>query len=78
MTSGPPKWCLPVSIPVRLTTLWAGTNGHGLLHHNSQGWTNLDSLDGLAQNDIVALLEASDGALWIVTEAGVSRYKPSP
>jgi ligand-binding sensor domain-containing protein len=59
-------------------TLWAGTSGAGLLHHNEQGWSQLTSLHGLAHNNVERVIETSEGALWAVTPYGVSRFAPAP
>ncbi|MHB1319499.1 MAG: two-component regulator propeller domain-containing protein, partial [Anaerolineae bacterium] len=59
-------------------TLWAGTAGAGLLHHNERGWSQYTSLHGLAHNHVERILETSEGALWIVTPFGLTRYTPAP
>ena len=59
-------------------TLWAVTAGAGLLHHNEKGWSLYNSLHGLAHDDVLQILEDRDGALWILTSHGISRYTPAP
>jgi ligand-binding sensor domain-containing protein len=59
-------------------TLWAGTAGAGLLHHNERGWSQFTSLHGLAHNNVERLIETSEGALWAVTPYGISRFAPAP
>lgn len=59
-------------------TMWISVEGHGLWHHNVRGWTSITSLHGLASNTVTHLYEAQDGALWIVTSHGLSRYTPAP
>jgi ligand-binding sensor domain-containing protein len=38
-------------------------------------WTNFTIADGLANNDVDAIVQSSDGALWFATRDGVSRYQ---
>lgn len=39
-------------------------------------WTTFTTEDGLADNEVWAIAVAPDGAVWVSTSGGVSRYKP--
>ncbi|MCG3194609.1 MAG: Sensor histidine kinase RcsC [Thermoanaerobaculia bacterium] len=51
-------------------SLWAGTNGSGLLQYRNGKFQTYSTRDGLADNHVWALLEDDDGSLWIGTEGG--------
>lgn len=55
--------------------LWLGTYGEGLLHYKNDTFRQFTEEDGLANNTILSLEEAPDGAIWIATHGGVSRLK---
>jgi ligand-binding sensor domain-containing protein len=55
--------------------MWIGTR-HGVLYFENGGWRALTNADGLADNTILTLLAAPDGALWFATPGGLSRYRP--
>jgi diguanylate cyclase (GGDEF)-like protein len=57
--------------------LWAGTE-RGVDMWNGARWEHFDTSDGLAWNDcdLNAFAEDADGALWIGTSGGVSRFRP--
>jgi diguanylate cyclase (GGDEF)-like protein len=57
--------------------LWAGTE-RGVDMWNGARWEHFDTSDGLAWNDcdLNAFAEDADGALWIGTSGGLSRYRP--
>ncbi|MEM7801813.1 MAG: two-component regulator propeller domain-containing protein, partial [Chloroflexota bacterium] len=54
---------------------WIGTN-EGIFYQTGQEWVALTSADGLADNQIVDILTASDGTLWVLTKGGISQYSP--
>ena len=58
--------------------LWVGTFNGGLhLFDREQGSSvALTELDGLANDTIYGILEDQDGALWLSTGNGISRYDP--
>ncbi|MFZ5983130.1 MAG: ligand-binding sensor domain-containing diguanylate cyclase [Acidobacteriota bacterium] len=57
-------------------TLWAGTNGGGLLRMENGAFTVLDSKDGLVFDNVTSLCGTRDGAVWAGTYGGgLSRYK---
>jgi diguanylate cyclase (GGDEF)-like protein len=59
--------------------LWAGTE-RGVDTWNGSGWTHYGAEDGLAWNDCNpnGFAETPDGAIWIGTGGGLSRFKPRP
>ncbi len=57
-------------------SLWFGTNGEGIARHNDDK-TPLQYFtteDGLAGNQITAIMEDKEGKLWIATDGGVTKY----
>lgn len=59
--------------------LWAGTE-RGVDMWNGSRWTHYGTEDGLAWNDCDenGFAETPDGAVWIGTGGGLSRFKPRP
>jgi ligand-binding sensor domain-containing protein len=57
--------------------LWAGTE-RGVDMWNGSRWSHFDMSDGLAWDDcdLNAFSQGPDGAIWIGTGGGLSRYKP--
>ncbi len=62
-----------------LGRLWAGTE-QGVDMWDGSRWSHYDMTDGLVWNDcdLGSFAEGSDGALWIGTSGGLSRFKPRP
>jgi signal transduction histidine kinase/ligand-binding sensor domain-containing protein len=64
--------------------LWVAQRGNGLLYV-PRGFNGIDrrnghrftSEQGLAGNDVVAVLEDREGNIWVATDGGVSRLSPS-
>lgn len=54
---------------------WLGTYGEGVLRLKNESFTLLSVEDGLANNTILAVEEADDGAMWFANYGGVSRYQ---
>jgi len=54
--------------------MWAGTDGDGLFEFENGRIRNYRTQDGLASNQVRALLSDRQGELWIGTFGGVSRY----
>ena len=60
--------------PGRGGTLWLGTSRGGVTRYADGQWTTLTRRDGLAQDEIMDLLEDRAGRLWVATEsAGITR-----
>ena len=59
--------------------LWAGTE-RGVDMWDGSRWSNYDISDGLVWDDcnLNAFAEDPDGAIWIGTSGGLSRFKPRP
>jgi diguanylate cyclase (GGDEF)-like protein len=54
--------------------LWLGTSRGGVTRYANGQWTTLTQRDGLAQDEIMDLLEDRSGRLWVATEsAGITR-----
>lgn len=56
-------------------SLWAGTEGGGLVRLKDGKFTAFTTQDGLADNIVDALYEDREGNLWIGTLGGLSRFK---
>jgi hypothetical protein len=54
--------------------LWVGTRADGVYHFDGQKWRQYDVRDGLAGNSIQTILPTKDGNVWVVTDAGISRF----
>jgi len=50
--------------------------GNGVSRFDGGAWTTYTVRDGLANNDVLSIVVAPDGALWFGTGGGVSRYLP--
>ena len=59
--------------------IWVGTGGGGLarLDEDGKAYLRVGEEEGLAGDAVLGVLEDFDGALWISTSAGLSRYDPS-
>ncbi len=55
-------------------TLWVGTWGGGLIHFVSGRPERITHAQGLKSDFVASLAEDREGALWVVTKEGVSRY----
>ena len=59
--------------------LWLGgsTLEHrGLARFSSGQWSLLTTADGLADNEVLTIVVAPDGAVWVATAGGLSRFQP--
>lgn len=45
------------------------------MHWENGKFTRLSEADGLVNNEVRCLLQGADGALWIGSEGGLTRYK---
>ena len=55
--------------------MWIGTDGDGLFQFSDGKITSFRTQDGLANNQIRAILSDRQGALWVGTSGGLSRYQ---
>lgn len=54
-------------------TLWVGTT-KGLFVYENSNWNYLSKDDGLPGNIVYSANEAPNGAIWFVTDGGISKY----
>jgi ligand-binding sensor domain-containing protein len=57
--------------------IWAVTEFNGALRYDGTTWQELTFLDGLPSDNILSILEDSDGNLWFGTFVGIGVYKPN-
>jgi signal transduction histidine kinase/ligand-binding sensor domain-containing protein len=55
--------------------LWFGTNRNGLWRAHKQFITSYSKADGLSQNNVYPIYQASNGVVWIGTTAGLFRFQ---
>jgi len=55
--------------------VWVGTDT-GLFRFDGKTWLGFTSRDGLADNQTSGVTVGPDGAIWIATHGGLSRYMP--
>lgn len=55
--------------------LWIGTEQNGLHRWRPREIDSLDAGSGLVHDNVWSILEARDGAIWIGTDGGLSRYQ---
>lgn len=57
-------------------TLWMGTSRGGVTRYKDGHWNTLTTHNGLAQDEIMDVLDAGSGRLWVATEsAGLTRLE---
>ncbi len=59
--------------------LWLGGSTYehrGLVRFSGGQWSHLTIVDGLADNWVLDVVVAPDGAVWVATYGGLSRYEP--
>ena len=59
--------------------LWLGGSTYehrGLVRFSGGQWSHLTIVDGLADNWVLDVVAAADGAVWVATYGGLSRYEP--
>lgn len=79
--SGPASgWVFPnASAVLPDGSVWFGTMGGGLVSLDESGWRSLGSADGLAGDDVTALLyDETRDVLWVGTRTGLSRLTFTP
>jgi ligand-binding sensor domain-containing protein/signal transduction histidine kinase len=57
--------------------LWIGTEGRGAYRQVGERFIHYSTKEGLVNNFVRAFLQARDGSVWIATDEGVSRWRPS-
>lgn len=57
--------------------LWFGLFGSGVVRYDGRVFQILSRRDGLIDNGVHAILRDRDDAMWIATDGGVTRYRPS-
>ena len=55
---------------------WIGTESSGVLRFDGRSWSELNTEDGLIDDDVVAICQDSEGDLWFGTPSGLTRYRP--
>lgn len=58
-------------------SLWLGTEGQGIYREVGGKLVHYSTENGLVNNFIRAILQAQDGSIWIGTDEGVSRWRPT-
>ena len=54
--------------------LWMGTSGSGLFRKQRGTWLHVTGEDGLPDSGVTAILETSDGEVWVGSDNGVARW----
>ncbi|MEW6159199.1 MAG: two-component regulator propeller domain-containing protein [Verrucomicrobiota bacterium] len=54
--------------------VWVGTSGSGLFRDDGRTIVNYRTTDGLANNRVFDIQQGPDGAMWIATASGISRF----
>ena len=76
--TGPPEALANDFIDAVYTTpqgdLWLGSRTYGVFRYDGTDWQRFDYQDGLADNRVRGIFQDRDGAIWVGTAEGVSRY----
>ena len=54
--------------------LWLGSRTYGVFRYDGTAWQQFDYGDGLADNEVRSIFQDRDGAIWVGTAEGVSRF----
>ena len=54
--------------------LWLGSRIYGVFRYDGTAWQRFDYGDGLADNGVRSIFQDRDGAIWVGTAEGVSRF----
>ena len=54
--------------------LWLGSRTYGVFRHDGTAWQRFSYEDGLADNRVGSVFQGRDGAIWVGTAEGVSRF----
>src|SRR6185437_10105768 len=57
-------------LPARDGSLWAGTEGGGLVHYRNGAFTSFGEAEGLTNGFVRSLAQGDDGDLWVGTDRG--------
>src|SRR5437763_10677593 len=63
-------------LPARDGSLYAATNGGGLVHIEGQRVSSFGVADGLPSDAVIALHESGNGTIWIGTQKGLAYRQP--
>ena len=63
-------------LPSRDGSLYAATNGGGLVHVDGRTVRSYRVADGLPSDSVTSLYESADGTIWIGTQLGLARRHP--
>jgi ligand-binding sensor domain-containing protein len=58
----------------RKGNLWFGTHGGGVSRYDGKSFTTYNTMQGLANNSVFAILQDKNDNIWFSTWGGVSRY----
>ena len=76
--TGPPEELANDFIDAVYTTpqgdLWLGSRTYGVFRYDGTDWQRFDYQDGLADNRVRSIFQDRDGAIWVGTAEGVSRF----
>jgi signal transduction histidine kinase/streptogramin lyase len=57
--------------------LWIGTEGRGVFRQQGEKLAHYTTKEGLVNNFVRVFVEGKDGSVWIATDEGVSRWRPT-
>lgn len=57
--------------------VWLGTENHGILRYDGQGWQVFDAGDGMPADRVLSVASAPDGSIWVGTVGGAVRFTAS-
>jgi PAS domain S-box-containing protein len=58
--------------------LWIGTSAHGLVHSYAGKTSMFTHNDGLSGDQVFALFEGREGAIWVATSDGLDQFRELP
>lgn len=54
--------------------LWFSSNNKGILRYDGESFTNLTTKDGLSDNQVISIMQDSEGNMWFGMPDGMCRY----